>query len=47
MDEGMTLNSHSDYRDFEEERKVDKVLMVLCFLFSAVLGYAITHLLPV
>jgi hypothetical protein len=40
------LKSSRDRGDFEEEQKIDKVLMVLFFLVSAVLGYGLTHLLP-
>ena len=40
------MNSSRDRGDFEEEQEIDKVLMVLCFLVFAVLGYALTHLLP-
>jgi len=33
-------------RKFEEEQKIDKVLLTLCFLMSAVIGYGIIHFLP-
>jgi hypothetical protein len=39
------MNCTRDYEDFEDERKIDKVLLTFCFLFFSLAGYALTHLL--
>jgi len=39
------LGRFSAKKDFEEEQKVDVVVAVLCFLFFAVAGYALSRLL--
>jgi hypothetical protein len=39
------MSSSCSDREFEEEQKVDKVLLTLCFLMSCVIGYGIIHFL--
>jgi len=40
------MNSSDGERKFEEEQRIDKVLLTLCFLMFAVIGYGIIHFLP-
>jgi len=39
------MSGSYSHRKFEEEQKIDKVLLTLCFLMSGVIGYGIIHFL--
>jgi hypothetical protein len=39
------MNTSDGEKKFGEEQRIDKFLLALCFLMSAVVGYGIIHFL--